>query len=201
MIYQHIFVVLCCIPGTMSDSCLGDQEKSIISGIKSSLKKLEHSLNEKSRRCPDGWREYKNHCYFFSSEKKSWHEAEGKCRKMGGYLVKVTSSAENSWLVNTITSKKVIQQNYWIGAADFKETEWTWVIDLSKLRYSNWNSGQPNNAGGNEDCAHFYKPFNYKWNDMPCNYTGGGYICESENGSHCLPYHKLIKRKASRKQR
>ncbi|XP_063443233.1 perlucin-like protein [Mytilus trossulus] len=126
MIYKmflHFFVVLCCIPRTMSDSCLGDREKSIISDIKSSLMKLEHNLNEKSRRCPDGWRDYKNHCCFFSSEKKSWHEAENQCRKMGGYLVKVTDSAENSWLVNTITSKKVIEQSYWIGAADFKETE------------------------------------------------------------------------------
>lgn len=87
---------------------------------------------------------------------------------------------------------EVIQQSYWIGAADFKETEWTWVIDLSKLGYSNWNSGQPNNAGGNEDCAHFYKPFNYEWNDMPCNYTGGGYICESENVSGLISRKKIV---------
>lgn len=75
---------------------------------------------------------------------------------------------------------EVIQQHYWMGASDFKEGDWRWVNDLSKVTYTDWNAGtsEPSNSGGIEDCAHFWHGQNYKWNDMPCK-TAFAYICES----------------------
>ncbi|VDI67571.1 Hypothetical predicted protein [Mytilus galloprovincialis] len=160
-----LLVIFCCVSVIKSETCYGKDEKSIISGIRSSLKTLEDKLNEKFPRCPAGWKEYKNHCYYFSSDKMSWFEAERTCRNMGAYLVKVTDSNENSWIKNMITSKKVVEQNYWMGAGDYlKEGDWRWVNDLSKVQYSAWKSGEPNNLGSNEDCAHFYQPHGFNWN-------------------------------------
>lgn len=73
---------------------------------------------------------------------------------------------------------EVIQQNYWMGANDFKEGDWRWVNDLSKLHFTSWQSSQPDNAGGKEDCGHFWQGQNYQWNDAPCNLTVA-FICES----------------------
>ncbi|XP_071133352.1 perlucin-like protein [Mytilus edulis] len=186
-----LLVIFCCVSVIKSETCYGKDEKSIISGIRSSLKTLEDKLNGKSPRCPAGWKEYKNHCYYFSSDKMSWFEAERTCRNMGAYLVKVTDSNENSWIKNMITSKKVVEQNYWMGAGDYlKEGDWRWVNDLSKVQYSGWKSGEPNNTGGNEDCAYFYQPHGFNWNDAHCSATSG-YICENQHGSKCLPYVKV----------
>jgi hypothetical protein len=35
--------------------------------------------------------------------------------------------------------------------------------------YANWNTGEPNNAGNNEDCTHTNAPSNQKWNDNNCS--------------------------------
>ncbi|VDI59402.1 mannose receptor, C type [Mytilus galloprovincialis] len=189
-----LVVIFCCILVVKSETCLGKNEKSILSGIKSSIKKLEEKLEGKSRRCRPGWKEYKDNCYFFSTDKKTWKEAEIDCRNLGGYLTQVTDSAENSWIVTMITGKKVIQQHYWMGASDFKEGDWRWVNDLSKVTYTDWNTAtkEPTNSGGIEDCAHFWHGQNYKWNDQPCK-DAFAYICESPQGSNCLPYSRLLK--------
>ncbi|VDH97766.1 mannose receptor, C type [Mytilus galloprovincialis] len=187
-----LLVICCCLLVVKSETCLGSQEKAILSGIKTSIKTLEEKLEGKSPRCRAGWKEFKDRCYFFSTDKKPWHEAEVECRNLGGYLTQVTDSAENSWIVSMITSKKVIQQDYWMGATDFTEGDWRWVNDLSKVHFTNWNSGQPDNAGGKEDCSHFWHGHNYKWNDHVCSNLFG-YICESPQGSSCLPYSRLLK--------
>ncbi|XP_071171999.1 perlucin-like protein [Mytilus edulis] len=129
--------------------------------------------------CRPGWKEYKDNCYFFSTDQKSWHDAEVECRNMGGNLTQVNDFAENSWIVTMITSKNVTQQNYWMGGNDLKEEgDWRWMNDLSKVNFTSWSLGEPNDYGGGEDCAHFRLTKNYQWNDMPCT-NENGYICES----------------------
>lgn len=68
-----------------------------------------------------------------------------------------------------------------MGAEDqLKEGEWRWVSDQSKVQYSGWSNGEPNNYGGNEDCVLFYLPCNFNWNDGRCHFLSG-YICEKQN--------------------
>jgi hypothetical protein len=78
---------------------------------------------------------------------------------MGGYLVTITSAGENNFVFNTWPSG-------WIGLTDeVNEGTWRWVTGET-YSYSNWNSGEPNNAG-NEDYVQFVS--NGKWNDLPNN--------------------------------
>jgi hypothetical protein len=80
---------------------------------------------------------------------------------MGGHLVTITSSGEQSFLYNLWPSG-------WIGLTDeVTEGTWRWVTGES-YSYSNWNSGEPNNAG-NEDYVQFVS--NGRWNDLPNNYA------------------------------
>jgi hypothetical protein len=76
---------------------------------------------------------------------------------MGGYLVTITSAGENNFVFNTWPSG-------WIGLTDeINEGTWRWVTGET-YSYSNWNPGEPNNAG-NEDYVQFVS--NGKWNDLP----------------------------------
>jgi hypothetical protein len=78
---------------------------------------------------------------------------------MGGYLVTVTSAAENNFIFGLWPSG-------WIGLTDeVNEGVWRWVTGET-YSYTSWNPGEPNNAG-NEDYVQFVG--GGKWNDLPNN--------------------------------
>ncbi len=48
--------------------------------------------------CPSGWPEYDDgNCYFYSSERKIYNEAEQDCVQRGGHLTSILSQAENNF--------------------------------------------------------------------------------------------------------
>lgn len=67
----------------------------------------------------------------------------------------------------------------WIGASDAGKQDWRWTFDLSKVTYSLFNPGQPDNGGNVEGCLELRSVFGYKWNDFPCSSTNS-YVCESQ---------------------
>ena len=71
----------------------------------------------------------------------------------------------------------------WIGYNDIaKEGHWVWANPAGgNHRYTNWNKGEPNNFGNNEDCAAVYKGLNGKWNDVGCNHKFA-FVCEIGSG-------------------
>ena len=104
---------------------------------------------------------YNGHSYYRSTGTAFWTTAKTNCSNMGGHLVTITSSGEQSFLFNLWPSG-------WIGLTDeVTEGTWRWVTGES-YSYSNWNSGEPNNAG-NEDYVQFVS--NGRWNDLPNNYS------------------------------
>ena len=102
---------------------------------------------------------YNGHSYYRSTGTATWTTARSNCAAMGGYLVTITSAAEQSFIFN-------IWPSGWIGLTDeVNEGTWRWVTGET-YSYKNWNSGEPNNAG-NEDYVQFVS--NGKWNDLPNN--------------------------------
>ena len=100
---------------------------------------------------------YNGHSYYRSTGNAFWTDARQACANMGGYLVTVTSAAENNFLFGLWPSG-------WIGLTDeVVEGQWRWVTG-EPYSYSSWNPGEPNNAG-NEDYVQFVG--GGRWNDLP----------------------------------
>lgn len=94
-----------------------------------------------------------------------------------GYLATITTQAEYDYLSTRLSG------DGWFGASDATtEGDWQWVSgpeagtsfwaglgDGSPVDglYSNWAGGEPNDSGGDEDCAQFYSGGS-GWNDLPC---------------------------------
>lgn len=101
-----------------------------------------------------------------------------------GYLATITSVEENDYVSARLTS------DGWLGASDVgMEGDWKWIdgpeagtsfwsgnFEGGSVdgRYANWHSGEPNDDGGNEDCAEFYAGVGAQWNDLPCGDEGDG---------------------------
>lgn len=104
---------------------------------------------------------YNGHSYYRSTGTATWTTARSNCVAMGGHLVAITSSGEQSFIFN-------IWPSGWIGLTDeVTEGTWRWVTGET-YSYTNWNSGEPNNAG-NEDYVQFVS--GGRWNDLPNNYN------------------------------
>ena len=115
---------------------------------------------------------YNGHLYELYDHRATFAHARVTASQKGGHLVSITSSGEQTAVMNLIKGDSgwdYPNMGWYIGASDSaKEGTWKWDSGEA-FSYKNWNSGEPNNAGGGENYAAVL--INGKWNDV----TGSGY--------------------------
>uniref|UniRef100_A0AAR2LD16 C-type lectin domain-containing protein n=1 Tax=Pygocentrus nattereri TaxID=42514 RepID=A0AAR2LD16_PYGNA len=122
---------------------------------------------------------FRDSFYYISTEKKSWTESRKDCKERGrgADLVIINSRKEQEFISEAFGSSEA-----WIGLTDVDtEGVWKWV-DKSTLTAKFWWTGEPNDYGGNEDCAVTgYEGAGSErvstWADYPCERPAVG-ICE-----------------------
>ncbi|MBD3312755.1 hypothetical protein GF352_04865 [archaeon] len=113
--------------------------------------------------CPSGWSCRADSCYKETSG--SWTSVKSYCESLGAHIITVNDNCENEWI-----------NPGWIGYHDrSSEGWWQWVSGSSS--FTNWHSGEPNNAG-NEDCTEVWG--GATWNDAKCSNNRVSY-CEVED--------------------
>jgi len=127
-------------------------------------------------KCPsEGWfrRDGVSNCYLFGTEKMNFDEAKQFCTDNGGMLVEPRTKRETR-VINKLINRKAGDDSYWIGLTD-QENEGTflWESDNTEVSYSNWDSNEPNNSRGKEDCVHLRKAVSHRWNDSTCGSKNG----------------------------
>ncbi|XP_017262117.1 collectin-12 [Kryptolebias marmoratus] len=127
--------------------------------------------------CPVGWVNYRNKCYFFSRDLRSFDDAKTTCESRSASLLIITDMEEQAWL-----EKQMVGKGYfWMGLTDKEEENvWRWV-DGTEPAFTKWKVGQPDNWGhyheAGEDCAGLIHQG--LWNDFFCEDLVS-YICEKE---------------------
>ena len=120
--------------------------------------------------CPLFWFSFGTDCYHYVASQLSWAEAELNCLSLDANLVSIHSSNEMSFIATLIKSFDPTIGNHWIGFSDVhKEGSWMWS-DGSPRDFAFWESFQPDNANGGENCAHirFLNGISGNWNDREC---------------------------------
>ncbi|XP_019633508.1 PREDICTED: uncharacterized protein LOC109476932 [Branchiostoma belcheri] len=138
------------------------------------------SLSEDGTRCEGcpkaGYSSLNRVCYKDFPDPKTYDEAKQTCAADGGLLAMPKNSAANTYIHN-LGGAGV----RWIGLTD-TDREGRWVFadgqTLASSGYTNWNSGEPNDAGRIEDCAELYGS-THGWNDAQCS-LAKGFICQLE---------------------
>lgn len=105
--------------------------------------------------------------------KSSWTVAEARAVELGGHLTTVNDQAEHDWITANFHNFGSVDIDLWSGFNDVaSEGNWVWVSG-EPVTYTNWDAGEPNNAGAGEDfgCMRKNNP-NALWNDLPDNPTG-----------------------------
>jgi gliding motility-associated-like protein len=105
--------------------------------------------------------------YFINPQFMTGPQAQTYAQSFGANLISVQSATENADLVQALSNQGFSSQVIWIGYSD-ATTEGSFVwYDGAPLSYSNWAPGEPNDAGGNEDCTQIYP--DGSWNDLNCS--------------------------------
>ncbi|XP_043322403.1 low affinity immunoglobulin epsilon Fc receptor isoform X1 [Cervus canadensis] len=121
--------------------------------------------------CPEAWIYFQKKCYYFGEGSKKWLEARYTCENLHGRLVSIHSPEEQDFL-----TKRANWRGSWIGLRDLDiEGEFIWM-DNQPLDYSNWQPGEPNDAGLGENCVMMLS--SGKWNDAFCGSKLHGWVCD-----------------------
>lgn len=100
-----------------------------------------------------------NHVYYMLDE-STWTAAETEAVSLGGHLVTINNSAENTWLISTFDPLATsAADSFWIGLNDIDaEGTYEWISG-EPVTYLNWDAGEPNQLSGSEDYCNMYNHF------------------------------------------
>jgi Lectin C-type domain len=123
------------------------------------------------------------HLYRTKTGSFTWSSAQADAQSLPmccgrtAHIVTIQNSFENAFIESIVKGQPL--QSAWIGLSDItSEGNFTWV-DNTTFNFNDWNNGEPNNFGGNENCVQVkYNGTEWMWNDINCNDVQPGYILE-----------------------
>lgn len=106
-------------------------------------------------------------------DNSNWTTAENQAVLLGGHLVTINDSAENSW----VWDRWATGRSLWIGFTDAAmEGTFRWVSG-EPVTFTSWRAGEPNDGNGvGEDYTYMYSTgfgLDRRWNDYQNNSTVG----------------------------
>ncbi|XP_058614435.1 C-type mannose receptor 2-like [Onychostoma macrolepis] len=123
--------------------------------------------------CYDG-RANASTSYVFVNQYKNWTGAQSYCREYHTDLISIRNETENFKLQTLLP---YYYYNVWIGL--YRTRSWS---DQSNSSFSNWRTGQPDNAGNREYCTAVSFRDSGSWTDENCN-TALPLICYNASAS------------------
>uniref|UniRef100_A0A8C2ATD5 Mannose receptor, C type 1b n=1 Tax=Cyprinus carpio TaxID=7962 RepID=A0A8C2ATD5_CYPCA len=130
--------------------------------------------------CAPEWKNFKGKCYNMKEDMKTWTEARGYCRELGGDLASVMSKQQQAFLSTMIREKTT---DLWIGFSNLASGRFKWT-DGSTVTFTDWAKGEPQTHVWTflSECVFMSKSPGSdfgKWVATDCNSTQG-FICSRD---------------------
>uniref|UniRef100_A0A8C6SZE4 C-type lectin domain-containing protein n=1 Tax=Neogobius melanostomus TaxID=47308 RepID=A0A8C6SZE4_9GOBI len=111
------------------------------------------------------WAIFEGRAYAYVPKYLIWTDAQKFCLTLGGSLASIRTSQEQDFVKALAEGNRA-----WIGYSDAQtEAAWLW-INSDRSTHTGWCPGEPNNAGGHQNCAlidwtgmQSYHRINTKW--------------------------------------
>nr|XP_015825443.2 collectin-11 isoform X1 [Nothobranchius furzeri] len=146
----------------------------VVAQLSSELKFIKNALP--SPAAVAGIKETDSKVYLLVKEEKRFADAEVYCQSRGGHLAMPKDDAANAAIAGYITQAGL--SRVYIGIHDLDlEGKFTYVDRSPMSTFSNWRTGEPNNAYDDEDCTEMVA--SGEWTDVACHPTMY-FICEFE---------------------
>ncbi|HSO34622.1 MAG TPA: C-type lectin domain-containing protein [Labilithrix sp.] len=116
--------------------------------------------------------------YCAYAQPASWEAAERRCVSRGGHLMTLDTEATSKALRAALWSPLGGERAAWLGLqlqGRGAQGKWKWSSG-EVLGDASWNTGEPNNFGGDEACGEWLVA-DGRWNDTRCNLQQG-YLCQ-----------------------
>uniref|UniRef100_A0A3P9P547 Ladderlectin-like n=2 Tax=Poecilia reticulata TaxID=8081 RepID=A0A3P9P547_POERE len=119
--------------------------------------------------CPSGWTTINNRCFLYVPKVMTWANAEKNCLSLEANLASVHSKTEYHQVQALIVEDSGESTEAWIGGSDGQQEKiWLWS-DGSRMIYTNWCPGQPDNSKDNQNCLAMNWSDNKCWDDHLCD--------------------------------
>ncbi len=108
--------------------------------------------------------------YVLTDNSGNWWAAQQAATNLGGNLVTINSTAENSFVYSAFSNS----DSYWIGLSSLGYRENLRWASGEPVNYTAWGSSQPDNSGGNQQAVRLFNNGNSAWDDTSPwnNYRG-----------------------------
>ncbi|NP_001410655.1 macrophage mannose receptor 1b precursor [Danio rerio] len=129
---------------------------------------------------PLRWIPFRDSCYAFVTEMKSWSRAARLCMTWGASLASIRDEAEEKFIESNLLLLESYKE-FWIGLLHNHKGHWLWA-DNSVVDYTNWalteTDGDYEEFSYNPDCA-FISATSKNWKKRHCDYTVLPFICKT----------------------
>ncbi|XP_068508483.1 snaclec agglucetin subunit alpha-1 isoform X2 [Syngnathus scovelli] len=119
-------------------------------------------------RCPPGWVQLNNHCFFLKGDQLPFDEAEQSCKELGGNLASIHNRFEQA-VVNEFTTLTLDATNVWIGLS-VNSTGLMWT-DGSETSFASFEFSGISTVG-----CYSITPDNFVWTVTGCD-VDLPYVC------------------------